>query len=75
MSYPTLKTVELESAVGALLNILELGESYWDIFINAIESKGIDYFLDHPEEFSLSSDVCGKIEHIKIVLAALKEGS
>ena len=65
MYFLTIKEAEQERITELLASILEIDDASKEVMKNAIENKGVDYFLRHPYFFNLLPETCVKIGHIK----------
>jgi len=75
MYFLSIEEAEQKRMAELLANILDLNDVNKDVILRAIEHKGIDYFLENPKLFGLSSDICLKIGYIKMIIETLfREG-
>jgi len=66
MYFLTIEEFEQSKMGNLLIRILKIeDEATKEVILTAIEHKGIDYFLQYPRLFGLSTEICEGIEHFK----------
>jgi len=75
MYFLSVEEAEQKRMAKLLASILDINDLCKDVVLQAIEHKGIDYFLENPNLFGLPSDICVKVGYIKTIIETLfKEG-